>query len=61
MTEVDRVIEEIRRARCQMSEECGHDVSRVIGRLQDANKRYAAQVRKYEKLRLAVPAGDSTR
>ena len=58
MTEADRIIEEIRRSRCQLSKECGHDVARVIARLQDANRRYAEQVRKYEELRRGVPAAD---
>ncbi|MFC1806256.1 hypothetical protein ACFL09_04660 [Planctomycetota bacterium] len=56
MTEADRIIEEIRRSRCQLSEECGHDVARVIERLQDANRRYAEQVRRYEELRRTAPA-----
>lgn len=58
MTETDRVIEEIRRSRCQLSEECGHDVARVIARLQDANRRYAEQVRKYRELRRAEAVAD---
>ena len=58
MTETDRIIDEIRRSRCQLSEECGHDVTRVIERLQDANRRYAEQVRRYQELRRAVPAAD---
>lgn len=60
MTETDRVIEEIRRSRCQLSEECGHDVARVIARLQDANRRYAEQVRKYRELRRAEAVADDT-
>ena len=60
MTETDRIIDEIRRSRCQLSEECGHDVTRVIERLQDANSRYAEQVRRYRELRRAVPAADET-
>ena len=58
MRGADEIIEEIRRSRCQLSEECGHDVARVIARLQDANRRYAEQVRKYEELRGAVRAAD---
>ena len=58
MTEADRIIEEIRRSRCQLSEECGHDVALVIERLQDANRRYSEQVRRYEELRRAVPTAD---
>ena len=34
------------------------EVARVIARLQDANRRYADQVRKYQELRGAVPAAD---
>ena len=60
MRGADEIIEEIRRSRCQLSEECGHDVTRVIERLQDANSRYAEQVRRYQELRRAVPAADDT-
>ncbi len=52
----DQVIEEVRRSRRQMSEQCGHDPARLVELLQDANKRYAAQVRKYEKLHPPAPA-----
>jgi len=58
MREADEVIDEIRRSRCQLSAQCGHDVGRVIQHLQDANRRYADQVRKYQELRGAAPAAD---
>jgi hypothetical protein len=44
-----------------MSEECGHDPRRLVELLQDSNKRYAAQVRKYRRLRRAVVAATDTR
>ncbi len=47
MTNTDQVIEEVRRSRCRMSEQCGHDVTRLIELLQASNHRYAAQVREY--------------
>jgi hypothetical protein len=61
MTETDRIIEEIRRSRCEMSAECGHDIDRLVEMLQDANRRYAEQVRRYQELRRAGPATDDTR
>lgn len=51
MTEMDEIIEEIRRSRNRMSEECGHDLHRYLKQLKAFNKRYAAQVKKYRKLR----------
>jgi len=51
MTEMDNIIEEIRRSRTRMSEECGHDLHRYLKHLKTFNKRYAAQVEKYRKLR----------
>ena len=59
MTESDRVIEEIRRSRCRMSEECGHDVHRLVQLLETYNHRYAEQVRKYREIRRAVPTSDN--
>lgn len=53
MTEMDSIIEEIRRSRSRMSEECGHDLHRYLQRLKTFNRRYAAQVEKYRKLRSA--------
>jgi len=50
VTEADRVIEEVRRSRRRMSEECGHNPARLVQLLQDFNRRYAAQVRKYRAL-----------
>ena len=61
MTEADRVIDEIRRSRCRMSEECGHDVMRLVEMLQEYNQRYAAQVRRYKELRRATPTADGTK
>ena len=61
MTETDRAIEEVRRARHRMSEECGHDPKRLVELLQNANRRYAAQVKKYRRLRRAAPASASPR
>jgi hypothetical protein len=58
MTETDRVIDEIRRSRCRMSAECGHDIERLVEMLQEYNGRYAEQVRRYQELRRAVPAPD---
>ena len=47
MTEADRIIDEIRRSRCRMSEECGHDLRQYIERLKKFNSRYAVQVDRY--------------
>lgn len=58
MTETDRVIDEIRRSRCRMSEECGHDIERLVEMLQEYNERYAEQVRRFQELRRTVPASD---
>jgi len=58
MTETDRIIEEIRRSRCRMSEECGHDIERLVEMLQEYNERYAEQVRRYEELRRVAPAAE---
>ena len=61
MTETDQVIDEVRRSRRRMSEECGHDPARLVRLLQDFNRRYAAQVRTYRRLRRAAPASASPR
>ena len=58
MTETDRVIDEIRRSRCEMSAECAHDIERLVEMLQDYNERYAEQVRRYQELRRTVPDAD---
>ena len=58
MREADGTIEEVRRSRVRMSEECGHDVGRYLHMLQDANRRYAEQVRRYEELRRGAAAAD---
>ena len=47
MTNSDQAIEEVRRSRCRMSDQCGHDVTRLIELLHASNQRYAAQVREY--------------
>lgn len=60
MTETDRVIEEIRQGRYRLSEECGHDIRRLVLLLQDYEQRYADQVRRYEQLRRSVPAAEDT-
>ncbi|MBM4042750.1 MAG: hypothetical protein FJ290_30040 [Planctomycetes bacterium] len=49
MSKSDETIEEVRRARRRMSEECGHDPKRFVELLQDYNRRYAAQVRNYRR------------
>ncbi|MFH1742643.1 MAG: hypothetical protein ABIH23_26865 [bacterium] len=51
MSEVDQIIEEIRRSRCRMSEECDHDLRRYIDLLKEYNRKYSAQVERYHKLR----------
>ena len=56
MTETDRIIEEVRRSRRRMSEQCGHDLTRFLQLLQDFNKRYARQVQKYRESRRAAGA-----
>ncbi len=56
MTKTDQIIEEVRRARRRMSEECGHDPKRLVQLLQDYNRRYAAQVRKYRRSHRPVAA-----
>jgi hypothetical protein len=54
MTEADRIIEEVRRSRCRMSEQCGHDVARLVRLLSDFNHRYDAQVKKYQESKRAA-------
>jgi len=61
MTDTDLVIEEVRRSRCRMSEQCGHDVTRYLQFLQDFNSRYAAQVRKYRESHGPLAAAADTR
>ncbi|HIJ73480.1 MAG TPA: hypothetical protein HPP83_05190 [Candidatus Hydrogenedentes bacterium] len=51
MTEDERIIEEIRRSRWRMSEECGHDVHRYIEHVKRFNDRYAAEVDAFRQLR----------
>ena len=58
MRGADEIIEEVRRSRVRMSEECGHDVGRYLQMLQDANRRYAEQVRRYQELRRVVGTAD---
>ena len=55
----DQVIEEVRESRRRMSAECGHDPVRLAQLLQTYNERYAAQVRKYLRMRRGAdaPAG----
>jgi len=48
MKEIDDVIEEIRAGRRRMSEECGHDIRRLIRYLQDFERRHADQIRRWE-------------
>jgi len=59
MTGRELAIEEVRRSRRRMSEECGHDPKRLVQLLQDFNRRYAAQVEKYRRLRRAAAASAS--
>lgn len=54
MTRTDQVIDEIRRSRRRMSEECGHDPKRLVQLLQGYNRRYGAQVKKYRRVRRPV-------
>ena len=54
MSRTDQVIEEIRSSRRRMSEECGHDPKRLVQLLQGYNRRYAAQVKKYRRVRRRV-------
>ncbi len=48
MSDVDTIIEEIRRSR--MSEECGHNVNEYFEYLREFNERYSKQVKKYREL-----------
>jgi len=59
MTRTDQVIDEIRRSRRRMSEECGHDPKRLVQLLQGYNRRYGAQVKKFRRIR--PPCGTSSR
>jgi len=59
MTTSDQVIEEIRRSRCRLSQECGHDVSRYIDRISVFNQKYEEQVAKYRELHPQTPAAAS--
>lgn len=54
MSDLDQIIEEIRRSRCRMSEQCGHDLRQYLERLKTFNRRYAPQVEKYRKSRTGV-------
>lgn len=54
----DEIIEEIRRSRCRMSEQCGHDLRLYIERLKQFNDRYARQVQAFRALsRPSLPTG----
>jgi len=61
MTDADRAIEEVRRSRCAMSQQCGHDMARLVEYLRTFDHRYAEQVQRYHDLRRAVPAASGTR
>lgn len=50
MSEADTIIEEIRRSRSRMSEECGHNVDKYFEYLREFNERYNKQVKKYREL-----------
>jgi hypothetical protein len=56
MTEVDEIIEEIRRSRVRMSEECGHDLHRYIEYMKQFNTEYAAQVEEFRQWRPESPS-----
>ena len=43
------IMDEVREGRVRMSRECGHDPSKLIAYLQQYNRKYAAQVDRYEK------------
>jgi len=59
MKEIDDVIEEIRAGRCRISEECGHDIRRLIRYLQDFERRHADQIRRWEGARGPAPVSHS--
>ncbi len=54
MTEIDQIIEEIRRSRCRMSEQCAHDLHQYLAYLKKFNAQYATQVERYRRLRPAT-------
>jgi phage-related tail protein len=51
MAEMDEIIQELRRSRNRMSEECGRDLHTYLEQLKTFNEQYAAQVEKCHKLR----------
>ena len=44
-----------------MSQQCGHDMARLVEYLRTFDHRYAEQVQRYHDLRRAVPAASGTR
>lgn len=60
MTEIDHVIEETRRRRRRMSEQCGHDVRRYLEHLKGFNTRCAAQVERYRKFKAVSQKASAT-
>ncbi|MCY3018380.1 MAG: hypothetical protein NTW87_05020 [Planctomycetota bacterium] len=67
MNDTDEVIEEIRRARCDISRRCGHDIYKYVAYLKQFNARYAEQVERYRALQRpaatanVTPAGGAAR
>jgi hypothetical protein len=60
MTGHDEVIEEIRESRRRLSAECGHDPARYIERLKAFNRKYGAQVVRFQQQH-ATPGRESER
>lgn len=59
----DEVIEEIRESRCELSRRFGHDPAKVIAYLKTVERKYAAQIERYQKehgKRLAGAASDGS-
>ena len=49
MSEIDKIIEEIRESRRRMSAECGHDPARYIEMMKAYNEKFAEQVERYRR------------
>ena len=54
-TDSDDVIEEIRQSRKRMSEQSGHDPGKYIDLLKTLNRKYATQVKRFQKLHRVSP------